>query len=616
MRHPIHEIMTGILALILAAAPAFALDYTWDGGGASDSNWTTAANWDLAGYPSTKDDKAIFNNSAGNVKLDSNVAVGIVEVNGSGNWNWGGSSTLSLSNAFNYGSTGSNGQFNAYLGGTGNLNVAAGRLIISSPNTISGDKVISGGILVVTNLTGSALNTPLGSSGTVYVGDTAGSQDAQFHISLGRNSVFSLPISVREGNSGTSTISLYPTWDLQYLSGNITFAKDLYIYAVTAPNLADGDAQSQGNVMLNGALSGTGSVYKIGPGRLDFNRADDNSYTGKTYVLSGRLVLGDNVGGITWFTTSFQDELVLGDTNGTNNVALTARWDKNVTLNVPLRVRAGSSGTARLLPENGNGGLMLTTNVILEKNLIVKGGEASGNPGNGPVLFSGQISGQGGFIKQNGGTMTYSNSVSPAFAGNTRIEGGTVKWLSLSPVGGPCGFGGGNIELANGYFTLDATPNQDWILTNGLMGRGTVTVETASNILTINGRAITPGGTGTVGNLTISGSLNMNNSASLSLLLRSVTNSLVLVSGAFNIVNASLDFAFLNGYIPAPGDTITVAHASSSITGTFANDYGTGMVISTNGWKCHVIYNGGADNKDLVLHNFSRSATGTILAVR
>ena len=45
--------MTVLINFIIAGT-AFGTDYTWTGGG-GDSNWTTDANWDIAGHPDGAD---------------------------------------------------------------------------------------------------------------------------------------------------------------------------------------------------------------------------------------------------------------------------------------------------------------------------------------------------------------------------------------------------------------------------------------------------------------------------------------------------------------------------------------------------------------------------------
>ncbi|MDA3924076.1 MAG: hypothetical protein PF904_05185 [Kiritimatiellae bacterium] len=73
-------LMIGIIGLTLTADLTTAAEYTWNGGGGADTNWTTSANWGGSGYPHVSGDIAVV--SAGDtIALDASVTLGRIYMN-------------------------------------------------------------------------------------------------------------------------------------------------------------------------------------------------------------------------------------------------------------------------------------------------------------------------------------------------------------------------------------------------------------------------------------------------------------------------------------------------------------------------------------------------------
>lgn len=157
--------------------------------------------------------------------------------------------------------------------GLGTLSIGGG-----TPTTNYTDAYILNGTLAVTN----SASLP---SGTVYLGDTSGSNSATFNCVAGTNK----PVTVRSGSSGTKTIkrnSGSPT-----ISGLITLQTDVTM---------DGNG---GNMTFTAGTTGTGNVTytNSGTGTLSISTAAWNhsgSFTtagASTGAITQSVALGSNV---------------------------------------------------------------------------------------------------------------------------------------------------------------------------------------------------------------------------------------------------------------------------------------------------------------------------------
>src|SRR5258706_107038 len=90
-----------------------------------------------------------------------------------------------------------------------------------------------------------------------------------------------------EGNPITVTTNITSTG-----SGNAISAPLVLVSSNITVNVSTGVT-----LYLNGAISGTGGLTKIGLGTLQYNWTDYNTYAGTTYVNSGMLLLTRGVSG-------------------------------------------------------------------------------------------------------------------------------------------------------------------------------------------------------------------------------------------------------------------------------------------------------------------------------
>src|SRR5882672_8042525 len=104
------------------------------------------------------------------------------------------------------------------------------------------------------------------------------------------------------------------------LTTNITTSGDLNGIAapllLTSSNITV-NVSAGVTLYLNGAISGTGDLTKIGLGTLQYNWTDYNTYTGTTYVNSGMLLLTRGVSG-----AAIVGPLVVGTPTGSPGTAV------------------------------------------------------------------------------------------------------------------------------------------------------------------------------------------------------------------------------------------------------------------------------------------------------
>lgn len=214
------------------------------------------------------------------------------------------------------------------------------------------------------------------------------------------------------------------------------------------------------------------------------------------------------------------------------------------------------------------------------------------NPLGWPIDAHGAISGQGGLIKNNSGTLTlYSNST---YTGSTIISNGTLA------LNGSIGIPNStNIVLA-GASAIWTAGNGSSLLWSGQTLSGIGSVSTA--LTAFSGAAISPGNNG-IGILTLNNGLTLDTGATL-LVSLSGTNAgtsynQLNVQGAVAILNATL--AMTLGYTPVLGDSFIIIHnaGGSAVSGTF-NGLAEGSFFTNSGISFRITYAGG-DGNDVVI---------------
>jgi autotransporter-associated beta strand protein len=364
-----------LTTLCLSAAPAANAGNVWDAGGGTTTNINTASNW------------------------NDNV-VNALDGSASATFGTGGATATINTDASFTGITFNRDAAFTIADGAGSLTVGSGGITVTLPNTTGRTHVISESSLVlganqtwsITNNTGAArldvnsvvsgasagitktgngtlalggsntfgggLNVHEGSliaqtnasalgGGAVYLGNTTGSANAS--LLMAQSLVFSNPITVQAGNSGTMTIN-NNTFASPTLAGTITLDKAL--------TLNNNDTSSPfGNLTVSGKITGAGGLTisasnAAAPITLS-NVAND--YNGATAINSGTVRLTGN----------------LGDTAVTVASGAFLAGEGSIGASGSLTFNAGSNlrvdgSTAGALSATGDLTLNATTTVILD----------------------------------------------------------------------------------------------------------------------------------------------------------------------------------------------------------------------------------------------------------
>jgi autotransporter-associated beta strand protein len=149
-------------------------DVIWDNN-SGNGNWDrSSGNWHTNGAANGSatfldGDNATFG-LAGTptVSLALNLPAGTVNVSGTGAWSWNGSSTLTVTNAFVYGSSGAS-TFNPVLAGSGSLAVTNGTLTLPVANTFGGGTTVRANVTVANNAALGTGAVSVQSNGVVYL---------------------------------------------------------------------------------------------------------------------------------------------------------------------------------------------------------------------------------------------------------------------------------------------------------------------------------------------------------------------------------------------------------------------------------------------------------------
>jgi len=321
--YPLKRVLFSILAAGLFVATGAQAQYLWSGNGAN-GNWNNKTNWGGTSYPQLATDIAIFSNATPqSPTFTANSQFGTLQVNGSTNWTWTGSTTVTNCQVFSYGSSSTNASvFTApTLAGTGGVTVTSGYLILGNiANTYTGPTLVQGGILDATaaavNLNA---NSPVGNSATpIQVGGSA----VNAELRLGAHSGgMSRGITIQSGGTGTNTIR-YTGGVTAYTNATIALNTNV----VLAPDFLTTTFNSA-SIYTIGTLTGPGSITVGGGVNTISFGSSSNTYTGSVSIYSGILsvpsflLMANTVSGAV--SNHFgNQQIFLGDVAGTNNATL------------------------------------------------------------------------------------------------------------------------------------------------------------------------------------------------------------------------------------------------------------------------------------------------------
>ena len=322
----------------------------------------------------------------------------------------------------------------------------------------------------------SGLGTDLEIDAAVTVGSGTWTKNGAGEMALTHSNSFTGPLIVRDGRlivtdpnalgGTTSGLIISNTANLE-LSGDLIItgkaltldtANAAYgaIYSLHGTNTWAGPVtltrtavlfvESGSGVVLSDAISGVGGVTKIGSGVLTYSGSLANSYAGITTVNAGTLLLAKSSA-----NNSILGPLIIGDGSGGANADVVRLQGTSQLGNVAVTVNSSGLFDLNGITETF-GSLAGSGNVTLGGATLNPGGDGSS------TLFSGTISETGAFTKAGSGTMTLSGPNS--YTGITTISAGTL-------------------------------------LVNGSQPQSPVTINSSGTL----------GGTGTVGHVTVIGSI-------------------------------------------------------------------------------------------------------------
>ncbi|MES2695328.1 MAG: autotransporter-associated beta strand repeat-containing protein [Verrucomicrobiota bacterium] len=411
---------------------------------------------------------------------------------------------------------------------------SAGTLTLSGANTYAGTLTINGGAIQVGNggTTGQlgagavtingGTNLTFNRSDSISVANTLSGTGTLVQAGAGTTTLIGT-----NGLTGTTTIS---AGTLQIGNGG------------TTGSLSTGALTNNGALIFNrsdsinvaSAMSGTGSLTKLGAGTLTLSGTGVNSTSGAFNVNVGNVEITKSVA-----------NAGIGDL-----AAVTVASGSVLRLNNGQNETIGSLAGAGTVDNINGTGMTLTT-----------GGNG------GTTIFSGVIQDTGGtlnLVKEGAGTMTLSGA--NAYAGTTTVNGGV---LSMGNGGTTGTIGAGAVSVgASGqlWFYRSNTAS----IANAISGTGSI-YQAGSGTTSLTSASNTFAGSWLVGagNLTVNAGSSLGNTGG---------SSVEMFSGAtLNLNNTSQTLAGLTG----SGGTINLAasHAltiNSASTGNFGGSLSTG----------------------------------------
>jgi fibronectin-binding autotransporter adhesin len=427
------------------------------------------------------------------------------------------------------------------LNGTRGFNVAGGNtLTISSP-------VYDGGLVKGANGV-NGLGTLVLSGANDYAGGTT--------INAGTMSVSG------DGNLGAAPASpaANVTLDGGALSASATFA----LNANRGVNLgASGgtlDAAPSVTLTLPSAASGTGNLFKTGPGTVVLSAT--NFYSNQTTVNAGTLRTGADGVLATATAVNVNGGATLDLAGNSTSVSfLNFNYDPSA---------AGHAATGGGSVTTGAGTLTLTQDLFhypggdasVSGNVNLNGANRTFTVAGGNTLTLSAAVSNGGLVK--GSDFGIDGSGTLVLSGANTYAGGTTVNLGTLKVGaaGALPLAGG-VTVATGA-TLDVTPLSTLTVNAGTLG-GTGTV--LGSVTIASGGALRPGGATTAGTLTV-GSVTLQSGGTLDVAAGNTAASSLTVTNALSVSGTPTISLFNDGsLVYGHAYTYTVATAGS-VSGT------------------------------------------------
>ncbi|MEO7297304.1 MAG: autotransporter-associated beta strand repeat-containing protein [Verrucomicrobiota bacterium] len=379
----------------------------------------------------------------------------------------------------------------------------------------------------------------LGFQGTTTMGNPAST------ISVASGSTLSLSATGTNVLSKTMTMS---TGRISNASGVNTFAGAT---SLTGSNTFD--ISSATTLSMNGAISGSGSLWKLTTGTLIFNGT--NSYTGGTVISAGTLQIGS--GGFSG---------TLGSGNVTNNGTLVFNRTNDFSV---TNIFTGTGG----ITQNGTGAVTLSGNNSHAGSTVVNLGTlAVGSDkalGSGVLNFNGN---NGSFRSANASTRTLTNEL---------IIGGSTATFGTSTTGDLVFSGAG---VNNGTLTKTLIiSNANTTINNAITNRGALFKSGPGALVLAGNNTHTNTTTVLAGTLRIDAEMRLGaNPAAFNSAQLTLNGGALQTTATFTISNANRGITLGAGggtFNVNPATTLTVERP---ITGSgFMTKTGSGTLIST-----------------------------------
>jgi outer membrane autotransporter protein len=401
---------------------------------------------------------------------------------------------------------------------TGTQGVAkndAGTLVLTGNNTYAGDTVINGGVLSV------AADTNLGN-----VANGVTLQGGALRV------------------TGTSYVST---------------GRALALATDGAVDIAD----ASNAFAWNGAITGAGSLDKLGAGTLVLDHA--NAYTGGTTVGAGTLRLGDSgaigSGALSLASGSTLDlatnGIALGNATNVTGAA-SVNVDGSNTTSLGGVIADGASAGA--LTKTGTGELRLTANNTYTGATTITAGTLHVGNGGTQGAIVGDILDHGALVLDRSDDETYAAALSGEGA-FTKLGAGT-----LHLTGNSSAFTGA-ADITSGALQLDGSLGGALSMASGTVLSGT---GTGGSLALQSGAEVSPGGQGVPATLSFTGDLTM---AAGSRYTVDVTD-----TGQGDRINVGGHATLQGGSVVSLGtggdwgasSTYTILSATGGVTGTFA----------------------------------------------
>jgi len=429
-------------------------------------------------------------------------------------------------------------------------------------------------------------NNNAGGSGTIFLGETSGSDAATIDINSAGVSV-GTDITVRDGSSGTKTID-------NASGGTITFAGDILIDDNVTLSAGSGE-----NTILSGVISqdadvSTEKIVKNGSGTVTLQ--GNNTYTGNTEIDAGTLNIAGDLSG-----SSF---IYVG--NGANSSDATLELSGSGSTLGGLQVNVSAGAGARTINVTAGTHTMSGSSMEVDRAVTINASAGSLNIAHNVSLDLAEAGGNEMTINATGGSVTLS--------GGTAISMGADRDLGVTGTGNTTISGA--ISASSGAAQINKS------------GSGTLTISGnnsgSSFMLNIAGGTVALNHANALGNtafvledkvnFTSSGTLQANANAGSSTLDIKVGNgqtATIDVSGANNFsVEKLLNISGSGTYTKTGAGTLTIA-GNSTFTGTFNQNAGVTDVQNNLNASSGVNVNGGTLNVDGTVNGVNL-ANGTV----